>query len=219
MSLLRVFALRVEVSGRRVVAVAAFLRVVLLHARPLAHRHRMAILLVLLLGVDVAGPVAPNLARRLDLADHHRQELFRQMAVRARGLDPRAVLVVDRALELRVRVVAQLVAADAELLRGGEMQRGGAGADHGAADHEAENQNRNGESQRRAVRVSLAEAVPPAHLRLLARQYVSGDVFDFVLGLLAGLVPGDEFLEIRPLPLYFAELALNEGPSFSALAE
>src|SRR6185436_20545571 len=51
----RRLALLLRVHGRGVMAVAAFLRVVVLHARPLAHRHGVAGLLVLLRRVDVAG--------------------------------------------------------------------------------------------------------------------------------------------------------------------
>src|SRR6185436_2408347 len=98
---------RIHRSDR--VAVAALARVVFLHARPLANRHLVAVLLVLLLGVDLAGEMPPDLPARLDLADQHRHQLFRDMAVGAFGAHAGAVLVVDGVLELH-RGVALIVA-------------------------------------------------------------------------------------------------------------
>src|SRR4051812_46845136 len=97
------------------------------------------------------------------------------MAVGADRAHARAVLVVDRALELGVDVLAHLVAADAELLSVGPRKAVGAGREHDERDAERHGEDSRAERDARAGLAALAQVLPPAH-RLSAQ-----DVCDRVL--------------------------------------
>ena len=99
----------------KAVAIAAFARIVGLHARPLILRQLQPVRLELLRGVDDAGDLAPDFLARLDLADHLVRPVLGHMAIGTDGAHAGAVAVVDGLLVFLIHVVAHLVTADAEL--------------------------------------------------------------------------------------------------------
>src|SRR6185295_3991491 len=166
----RLLGLQLRAHRVRLVAVAALVRVVADHRGPHVLRELVAVLLELLLGVDLAGEVAPDLEARLHLAPEHRRRLARHVAVGAHGAHTRAVDFVDAALELGVDVVAHLVAADAELERVGPREARRPGREEHAADDDGEKQHSRPERHPRAGLAALAQIGPPLadHGRLSA---------------------------------------------------
>src|SRR5262249_51593112 len=120
---LRAHALPREVHVLVVVTVATLERIVRLEARPLVLRELEALVDELLPRVDRPEDLAPYFLRRLHLARDLGGPVVRNVAVRALGPHARAVGEVNRALELRVDVVAHLVAAGAEDLGIRELER------------------------------------------------------------------------------------------------
>jgi hypothetical protein len=95
----------------------------------------------LLARVDRAEHLAPDFLRRLHLARDLVRPFVRDVAVGALRAHARPVRVVDRAAELDEHVVAHLVAAGAERLGVGELERGVERApEHYAGDEPADDE-------------------------------------------------------------------------------
>ncbi|MNJ57431.1 hypothetical protein D3C77_530200 [compost metagenome] len=126
------------VEEAEVVAVAAFLRVVALHARPFALGHHRALGLELLRRVDAAKRLVQQLVGGIELAHHLWPPLLRHVAVRADRTHPGAVVVVDGVAVLLVHVDFHLVAGDAELFSVGQFHDGVETAPEDDAQHEGQ---------------------------------------------------------------------------------
>ena len=97
-----------------------------------------------------AEDLAPDLLRGLHLARDLVGPVVRHVAVRARRAHAGAVGVVDGGLQLREHVVAHLVAAGAERLGVGQLQRGiEAAPEDDAGDEAAEHQKAEAEHRAR----------------------------------------------------------------------
>ena len=107
------------VHAFKAVAIAAFARVHRLHTRPLMLGQTKPIRLELLLGIDGAHQLAPQLGAGLDLAYDLVRPVLGHMAVRTGGSHAGAIAVVDGLLVLLVHVVTHLMARDTELHRVG----------------------------------------------------------------------------------------------------
>ena len=119
------------------VAVAALERVVGLEPRPFVLRELEPVVEELLARVDRAEDLAPDLLGGLHLAGDLVGPVVRHVAVGTGRAHPRAVGVVDRRLHLLEDVVAHLVAAGAEGLGVGQLERGVEAAPEDDAHHEA----------------------------------------------------------------------------------
>src|SRR5262245_2011553 len=126
-----------QVHGLGAVAVAAFQRVVRLHARPFVDGEFEPLVDELFARVDGAEQVAPDLLGRLHLAGDLVGPVVRHVTVRTGCAHARAVGEVDRALELLEHVAPHLVARRAEFLRVGELEGGVEGAPEQDAGDEA----------------------------------------------------------------------------------
>ncbi|ABV11731.1 hypothetical protein CKO_00576 [Citrobacter koseri ATCC BAA-895] len=104
-----------EIHKFEVVAVTALPRIGVFHPSPLALRHCQTVIFKLLRSIDNAEHLPVQLFTGLDLTDHFRAPLVRNVTVRTGGANAAAVVVVHGFHVFLIDGVAHFVAADTEL--------------------------------------------------------------------------------------------------------